>query len=79
MFFKLYRLIAVNCYGIVFGDDKAPSTLRACAKFGCFRCSDASQASESCFLVIKIRAFSIRTMFINVNCYYKSEPFHDRF
>jgi len=52
--------------GIVFADDKDPSTLYACAKFGCFRCSDASRASESCLLMIKIRAFSIGTMFTNV-------------
>ena len=51
---------------MVFVNDKGPSTLCVCAKFGCFRCSDTSQASESYLLVIKIRAFSIGTMFINV-------------
>ena len=40
--------------GVVFTDDKGPSTLCMSAKFGCFRCSDASRASEVCVLVIKI-------------------------
>ena len=53
----------------MFASDKGPSTQRACALFNCFRYSDAEQqaeheasrASESCLLVIKIRAFNAHT------------------
>ena len=53
----------------MFAGDKGPSTQRACALFNCFRYSDAEQqaeheasrASESCLLVIKIRVFNAHT------------------
>ena len=53
----------------MFAGDKGPSIQRACALFNCFRYSDAEQqsehessrASESCLLVIKIRAFNAHT------------------
>ena len=55
----------------MFAGDKGPSTQRACVFFNCFRYSDAEQqaeheasrASESCLLVIKIRAFNTREIF----------------
>ena len=80
---KIRLLIVTHpSIGIVFTDDKDPSTLCACAKFGFSGVSGAwTRNSKPSIGIVFVGDKDPNIQHQNHvhQCYYKSEPFHDRF